>query len=768
MNRIARTIKTVLAGIAGWICLSQETHAQCKPDFGDPVKGEFSINGTKVSVKGDGGGSLTASNNIPIKICEGELITLKNTLSVNAVTSNSYWISEWSAYNSITTSLASNIANIDAKYNTIGGEVSIKLITQSSDAKGIRSYTGPGKYVITQYDNTSSISGGPGFHHACQVIEVIAAQVPVVSTSVCSGNEVQVTFASDPKNNYDDYEITFIATAGGHNPFLNTGKPIAYPFTVKSGTLLPDAQNRNLSIKGLSVTGNCDAPATKNIPITFNNTSIIKPVISAIVGTSKKGEFKLVVSAQSTISRRLYVRDPQLSSSYDYTNIFKSYPSAALLSDSIVLEIPDGNKMYCFQVEAFDSACATSTSKSNLRSFEEICTTPASVSAESNKNIIMWSQAPSGLLGSTFKYYQVERLNSNGTLNKLFPAIPNVTELKVEDAEISCGTEYTYRVQTNYSQQSYSQIIKVKAVSDEIPPKIPLIYTTINVTDQNAANVQGLFKASKIPNDILSYHLYKSETKNGTYQLCDVAKIKGDGLFSDKSSVTEKQSYCYYMTYKNLCKVESQPSDKVCTIHLAGNSNSVSWTNETPFSEVVGHYIAYQIDPKTNRPIAGRPAIEDNFKGNKTDRIARLPEVDGQEIFIQIHAEPSNTGSGGGNGSLATSYSNILKIFRPSLTLSPQIFTPNGDKINDKFLVEGRFIKSLKMTIYDRWGNAIFYGEQTNYPFQGNQSADAVIGWDGLLNNGKQADEGNYAFRIEIEDTIGQISFKEGGLFLAK
>jgi hypothetical protein len=766
MNRIKQNITTVLVVIVGWIYLSQETHAQCKVDNGDPVKGEFSINGTKVSVKGDGGGSLMASNNVPIKICEGEVITLKNTLSVKTVTSNSYWITELSAYNKLATSLASNTDDIDAKYNTLDGKVEVKLIALGTDPKGIKSYKGPGKYVLTQYDNTSSTLGGPGFHHACQVIEVIAPQTPVVTTSVCSGDEVQVTFPSDPKNNYDDYEITFRATVGSYNPILVTGKPNSYPFTVKSGTLLPDAQTRILSIRGLSITGNCLAPPTPDISISFNTETIFKPIVKSIIGTTKNGEFKLAVTAQSKMSRNLYIRDPQLISIYDYTKNFKTYISTATLTDSIILQVPDGNKMYCFQAEALDLACPSPNSNPNLRSTEEICTTPATVSPLSKKNVITWLPAPVGLLGSVFRFYQVERLNSDGSIDKLFPAILNVTTLKVEDTDVICGNEYTYRVHTNYSQKSYSQLIKVKAVSDDIPSKIPLIYTTVNIDDQNAVNVQGLFKTGIVPTDVLSYHLYKSETKNGIYSLSTSAKMKGVGLFIDKSSEIEKQSYCYYMTYKNLCNIESEPSDKVCTIHLTGNGNFLNWTNETPFSEPVGYYTAYQIDPKTNRPFSARPPLVDNFSGYGTDKISILPEGDGQEIFVQIHAEPSNTGLGGGSGRLATSESNIFKIFRPTLTMSPQIFTPNGDKVNDKFLVEGRFIKSLKITIYDRWGKAIFYDEQTNYPFQANQNPETVIGWDGFLNNGNKAVEGSYVFKIEIEDTIGQISTKEGSLIL--
>jgi gliding motility-associated-like protein len=768
MNRIIRNITTILTAFVVWTSCHHELFAQCRPDNGSPIKGEFSINGNKVNVKGDGGGSLTATNNIPIKICEGEPIILKNELPINAITSNDYWITELNSYKLLTTSLAGSGKIKDASYSTRTGNASLRLISKSADPSGINSYNGPGIYVITQYDNSSSIAGGPDFHHACQVIEIIATPKPLVTAKVCSGNEIQLTFPASATNNiFDDYEITFKATVGNISPTVTTGKPTTYPFTVKSGTILTDNQDRIVSVRGTTVTGNCSAPPADLGQISLSPTTIFKPVVSAVIGTSNKGEFKLAVSAQNTINRNLYFRDPNTSNSYLYTNVFKTYSSTAALMDTIVLKVTNGDKMYCFQAEALDLACPSTGSNPNLRSNEEICTTPATVTAENNKNVVTWLKAPDGLINSVFQFYQVARLNSNGTIDKLFPAIPTVTELKIEDTEITCGQEYTYRVQTNYNQKSYSQIIRVKAVSGDVPTKIPLIYTTIDVEDKNAVNVQGLFSPNLPPANILSYNLYKSDTYNGTYNPLISAKMKADGLFIDNSAEVEKKSYCYYMTYKNLCGKESDPSEKVCTIYLTGNNNSIKWTTETPFSEPVGYYIAYQIDPSTNRPISGRPTIVDNFKGSSTDKISRLPESDGQEIFVQIHAEPLNTGLGGGNGRFGTSVSNIFKIFRSSLILSPQIFTPNGDKVNDKFLVEGRFIKTLKMTIYDRWGNSIFYDEQTNYPYQGAQNPDTVIGWDGTMNNGSKAMEGSYTFKIEVEDTIGQITTKEGALLLA-
>ena len=761
MNRIIRNITTVFVGIVVWTCLSQQTYAQCKADNGDPVKGEFSINGNKVDVKGDGGGSLTASNNIPIKICEGELIVLKNTLSVTSLTSNSYWITEYGAYNSRTSSLASSTASIDASYNTIGGNAGIKMISKAVDAAGFSFYDKPGKYVITQYDNSSTASNGPGFHHACQVIEIIAPPKPVVTTSVCSGDEVQITFPASPNNIFDDYEIKFNATAGSYNPVLKTGKPTSYPFVVKSGTLLSGfTQDVILTVQGLSVTGNCVAPIENKGRISVNAATIYRPVVSSIVGTTKKGEFKLAVSAQNNISRNLYIRDPLLTSTYDYTTVFKTYGSTRTTTDSTILQVPDGNKLYCFKAEALDLVCPSTTSNPNLTSNEEICTTPATVTAASNLNTITWLKAVGSVAGGVFSYYQVERLNSNGTVDKLFPAINNITELKVEDSGITCGQEYTYRVLTNYSQKSYSQIIKVKAVSDDIPTKIPRFFATMT-NDAKYASIQGQFDPSNVPVNIKAnnYKFYRAEAINSAYSLIKI----GNQLINDSTAEVDKKSYCYYMTWTNLCDKESSPSEKVCTVYLKPSGASINWTRETSISAGTDSYIVQRVNPSNGTNIK---ELASNLINVNTYNTQVLPETEGQEIYIQIESRPVGWNIIGSN-SLPSTLSNIVRIFRPSLMMSPQIFTPNGDNNNDKFIVRGKFIKKLKMSIYDRWGNVIFHEEMDGYPTENNQNESTVVGWDGIMNNGNKAIEGSYAFRIEVEDTIGQISVKEGALLLA-
>ena len=116
---------------------------------------------------------------------------------------------------------------------------------------------------------------------------------------------------------------------------------------------------------------------------------------------------------------------------------------------------------------------------------------------------------------------------------------------------------------------------------------------------------------------------------------------------------------------------------------------------------------------------------------------------------------------------LPATLSNIIRVFRPSFSLTPQIFTPNGDGNNDKFVVKGKFIKKLKMTIYDRWGNVVYYEDTDSFPLQKDQTDTNVIGWNGIMNNGNRAIEGSYAYKVEVEDFTGEVTMKEGALLLA-
>jgi gliding motility-associated-like protein len=70
----------------------------------------------------------------------------------------------------------------------------------------------------------------------------------------------------------------------------------------------------------------------------------------------------------------------------------------------------------------------------------------------------------------------------------------------------------------------------------------------------------------------------------------------------------------------------------------------------------------------------------------------------------------------------------------------PTAFTPNGDGTNDVFLGAVSGLNSYTITIYNRWGEAIF------------RSVDASLGWDGTNPGGGNAPGGVYTYRIEYLD----------------
>lgn len=87
----------------------------------------------------------------------------------------------------------------------------------------------------------------------------------------------------------------------------------------------------------------------------------------------------------------------------------------------------------------------------------------------------------------------------------------------------------------------------------------------------------------------------------------------------------------------------------------------------------------------------------------------------------------------------------------------PNIFSPNGDGLNDYFcprqFVSGSLL-TFKMDIYNRWGQLIF---QTN--------AIEGRGWDGRLNNVNQP-EGVYMYVIDVTFKDGKKEHHQGNLTL--
>ena len=86
----------------------------------------------------------------------------------------------------------------------------------------------------------------------------------------------------------------------------------------------------------------------------------------------------------------------------------------------------------------------------------------------------------------------------------------------------------------------------------------------------------------------------------------------------------------------------------------------------------------------------------------------------------------------------------------------PNIFTPNGDGINDIFRpFTNETIEVHQLAIYDRWGALIF---QSPGPGVGDEEA----GWDGLSANRQRVAEGTYIYVLEYSSEMGERRLQSG------
>lgn len=99
----------------------------------------------------------------------------------------------------------------------------------------------------------------------------------------------------------------------------------------------------------------------------------------------------------------------------------------------------------------------------------------------------------------------------------------------------------------------------------------------------------------------------------------------------------------------------------------------------------------------------------------------------------------------------------IVQLVLPLDFDMPNVFTPNGDGVNDVFTINPKNAVALDMVILNRWGNKVFESDDV----------DAV--WDGRNQlNGEQCTEGTYFYQFTIVGEDGQVRREHGFVHLVR
>lgn len=99
-----------------------------------------------------------------------------------------------------------------------------------------------------------------------------------------------------------------------------------------------------------------------------------------------------------------------------------------------------------------------------------------------------------------------------------------------------------------------------------------------------------------------------------------------------------------------------------------------------------------------------------------------------------------------GGVTCSASYTLVILVTEGYSLVIPNIFTPNGDAINDNFMVKGEGVSNFSMDIFDRWGLKMFSSSSINTV------------WDGKTAGGKDVPADTYFYLINATSSKTNVS----------
>ena len=606
-----------------------------------------------------------------------------------------------SAYPQITS------VNGDFEINTVRGcinlDVSITNLTSPQPTEVVLySFHGLNPDSVTANNNYTYFD--PGTYWVYQIIqtpsgatgkadsvrvEVFDNPAPSVELLTCNNNEVIVNILD---NFYDVYEIDY-----------GDGSPVA---TVNAGPAPPYAYGASgmftISVTGLFTTGPNNCGVTS---ISFDPLVQVQPGFLSLLEPLSDSE--LVINYTLAANSLSYL---------EYSvNSGSTFQSLRQLNQNTtadtITSLDLANQAYCYRIATYD-AC------SNFRSYSNIgCTINLSATAANNLIDLSWQTPPTIPLSA----YNI--LRNTSPLASVAGGISTYA-----DSTVECGLDYCYIIEVDYGNGAISRSLPSCATAFSTDqPVPPAEISSVKETDQTT-----FYWTSSGPGTgtTLVYTL-----RDGRYQVIDSTTQASYTLAAPET--------CLRLATANSCGLVSSLSAIACPIALTATSFetgnvALNWTLPTGWSEEPTNFavVIYNAD------FTVRDSIVVTDQLYYVDLVADAPE---QFAYYTVYALSPIPG-------VVASRSEILPLTREPQILLPNTFTPNNDGLNDVFEVQGKFVDSNEVLIYNRWGNLIYYNGES-------------LGWDGTT-NGSKAPPGNYSYKVVVKDFDGREYIRTGSILI--
>lgn len=97
----------------------------------------------------------------------------------------------------------------------------------------------------------------------------------------------------------------------------------------------------------------------------------------------------------------------------------------------------------------------------------------------------------------------------------------------------------------------------------------------------------------------------------------------------------------------------------------------------------------------------------------------------------------------------------VLEFIPPPVLATPNVFSPNGDDINDVWeFITKEFVEKIELVIVNRWGSVV------------NEQTSATPTWDGKLQDGSEAVDGVYFYKYKATGLDGSTIEGHGSISL--
>ncbi len=314
------------------------------------------------------------------------------------------------------------------------------------------------------------------------------------------------------------------------------------------------------------------------------------------------------------------------------------------------------------------------------------------------------------------------------------------TAAAYNDNNVTCTIQYEYQIKefltTSYSSGfQYSLSAKKKVTATSLIPRPAL--TNVNSTI-NGSTVNVTFNAPTGGFTAKSYTLLESVNGGGYNPVAANTGTPTNFTLTGKNTASD--AYCYQVTYTDLCNLSPANGSAVTTcpvklnVSLAEDGTvAVNWTPYNGSTPVTTYSV--EVRDENGTIIKTIPA------GSSTSTVDLLTNTAGQLYYIVI----------ADNGTTSA----LVELQLSPAVYVPDAFSPNNDGANDFFELKGRFIKSINLSIFNRWGEPVFH------------STEMKEQWDGKVNGG-DATVGTYAYTLEVTGQKGEVIKHKGTITLVR